>query len=51
MMEDFCRLISQGGREALTSIDVSVESHIMALAAEESRLHGGKAITLSDFGK
>lgn len=51
MMEDFCRLISLGGREALTSIDVSVESHIMALAAEESRLHGGRAITLSDFGK
>ncbi|MFQ7727024.1 MAG: hypothetical protein ACLRI7_11750 [Ruthenibacterium lactatiformans] len=30
------------GTEPLTSIDVSIDSHIMALAAEASRLHGGK---------
>jgi len=30
----------------LTSIEASVESHIMALAAEESRKNGGKPIEL-----
>ncbi len=51
MMEQLCLLISEGGRDALTSIDVSVESHLMAMAAEESRLHGGKPIDLAEFGK
>lgn len=49
MMEYLCRVISGGESEALTSVDASVESHIMALAAEESRVNGGKAIELKDF--
>lgn len=49
MMEYLCRLIREGDENALTSVDASVESHIMALAAEESRKNGGKAITLKDF--
>lgn len=32
--------------EALTDISVSVDSHLMALAAEESRKNGGKKIEL-----
>ena len=36
---------------SLTSIDVSIESHIVALAAEESRLNGGKLIDLDEFTK
>ena len=49
LMEQFCRLIAQGGAEALTGLDASVESHVMALAAEASRLDGGRTITLADF--
>ena len=48
-MEQFCRLIAQGGADALTGVDASVESHVMALAAEASRLDGGRTITLSEF--
>ena len=39
----------KGGAEALTGLDASVESHVMALAAEVSRLDGGRTITLADF--
>ena len=49
LMSSFCRLISSGGTEGLTGLDASVESHVMALAAEASRLDGGRTITLSQF--
>ncbi len=49
LMENFCNLIASGGTEGLTSVDASVESHVMALAAEASRVDGGKTITLSEF--
>ena len=49
LMEQFCRLIAQGGTAALTGVDASVESHVMALAAEASRLDGGRTITLSSY--
>lgn len=45
----FCRLIAEGGTESLTGIEASVESHVMALAAEASRLRGGETVTLADF--
>ena len=45
----FCRLIASGGGDALTGIDVSVESHVMALAAEDSRLRGGETVDLAEF--
>ncbi len=51
MMAYMCHLVASGGAEALTSVDASVESHIMALAAEESRQHGGAVIDLAEFGK
>ena len=31
------------------SVDTSVESHVMALAAEKSRLSGGGTVVLADF--
>lgn len=34
---------------ALTSIDKSIESHFMSMAAEESRLHGGVQINMEEF--
>ena len=53
MMEYVCSLFRDGEPqgEALTSVDASVESHIMALAAEESRLHNGQSIDLEEFSK
>lgn len=49
LMEQFCSLIESGGAESLTGIDASVESHVMALAAEASRLRGGETVVLADF--
>ena len=47
MLEDLLDLVA-GERTsgALTSISRSVESHLAALAAEESRLAGGKVIDI-----
>ena len=49
LMAGFCKLIAQGGGAGLTGVDASVESHVMALAAEASRLDGGRTITLAEF--
>lgn len=49
MMEYLCACISGGQSNALTSVDASVESHVMALAAEESRRNHGASVTLKDF--
>lgn len=49
LMASFCKLIAEGGAGGLTGVDASVESHVMALAAEASRLDGGRTITLADF--
>ena len=49
MMNYVCELIAAGGAEGLTSVDASVESHVMALAAEHSRTHGGSAVELAEF--
>ena len=49
LMASFCRLIARGGGAGLTGVDASVESHVMALAAEASRLDGGRTIALAGF--
>lgn len=49
MMAELCRLLSSGETEARTGIDVSVESHAIALAAEESRLRGGAVMDLPAY--
>ncbi len=49
IMDQLCDLIRSGGTEGLTSVDASVESHVMALAAEASRLRGGQTIDLDAF--
>lgn len=51
---DFCMLhemfeARDQGRATLTSLRHSLESHYMALAAEQSRLSGGKRILLEEF--
>ena len=50
MVADFLDLLEgKGMSEALTTITRSVESHYACLAAEESRLNGGRMIVLDDF--
>lgn len=42
---------NNAGGESLTSASASVRSHLMAFAAEESRLNGGKAVLIDDYYK
>ena len=35
--------------EADTSLENSIESHVMAIAAEDSRLNDGKLVLLKDY--
>ncbi len=51
LMQNAFELMSSDSIAALTSIDASIESHVMALAAEESRTLNGKVIDLCDFAK
>jgi predicted dehydrogenase len=48
IMEDFISLIKTNTGKALTSADISVESHIMSFAAEEARVTN-KTISLEEF--
>ncbi|WP_182914927.1 hypothetical protein [Paenibacillus thiaminolyticus] len=41
MMRDFIRLVANGGTaQGITSADISVQSHMMAFAAEQARVTG-----------
>lgn len=48
LIHDFLEAVKDGADEdkLRTGIDVSIQSHIIALAAEESRLNGGKPVEL-----
>ncbi len=48
LVESFLELISENKKPSprLTSLEASVESHFIALAAEESRLDGGRVISM-----
>lgn len=48
MMRDFLQTLHRGGGSK-TSADASVESHLIALAAEESRLQNGTAIHMKEW--
>ncbi len=43
--------VLSGKKGALTSIDASVESHVVCAAAEESRLGGGKLVNIEEYVK
>ncbi|GHU84095.1 oxidoreductase [Clostridia bacterium] len=47
LVDDFLRGIREPGFESASSIEQSVESHLMAFAAERSRLSGGERIALN----
>lgn len=51
MMEELCRILRTDDATVRTGIDVSVESHAIAMAAEESRLHNGCTVELDAFMK
>ena len=52
MVADFLDLLEgKPMSPALTTIARSVESHYVALAAEESRMHGGQVVVLDEFAK
>ena len=53
LIEDFLETIRShgevGGEHCVTTIENAIESHVMALAAEYSRLHGGEVVDLRKF--
>ncbi len=53
IVADFLEMLLNGSEatERTTTLENSMESHFMALAAEESRLHGGKVVDLDEFKK
>ena len=53
MLEEFMDVLldESEGSVSLSDISRSVESHLVALAAEESRLQGGKCIEMREFNR
>ena len=52
MMKEFVNLVATGGTaKSVSAASESVESHLMALAAEESREHGGAVYEMKGFGE
>lgn len=51
LMERVCALAAAGDARPDTGIDSAVESHIMALAAEASRVSGGQTVSLNEFAR
>lgn len=47
-MEDFLEVLTNEKTEAKTSIEKSIDSHMMSFAAESSRL-SGKTINMKDY--
>ena len=48
MMKEFLTVITSVGAQSRSNADASVESHLAALAAEESRLMSGKPIFIQE---
>jgi predicted dehydrogenase len=51
LIADFTRLVRARGGGGRTSVLESVQSHLMAFAAEDSRINGGGLVRMSDFRK
>ena len=49
MMREFLDVITSGGAQSRSNADASVESHLAALAAEESRLNSGRPVSLREL--
>lgn len=51
LMSCMCRLIENNEEYAHEKFDVVLDSHLMAIAAEESRINNGKVIDLNEYKK
>ena len=51
MIDELYEIMTGKNPQVATSIDESIESHYMALAAEESRLNGGALVELAKYRK
>ena len=51
MIDELYEIMTGKNSEIATSIDESIESHYMALAAEESRLKGGILVEIAKYRK
>ena len=51
MIDKLYEVLSGGNAQADTSIENSAESHYMAIAAEASRVAGGKVVSVKEFRK
>ena len=49
MIDELYDIMTGKTPEVATSIDESIESHYMALAAEESRLNGGNLVLINKY--
>ena len=49
MMREFVELVATGATDSKTGAAASVESHLVTLAAEESRLQGGAPIDIASW--
>ncbi len=49
MMREFVELVASGATDSKTGAAASVESHLVTLAAEESRLQGGAPIDIASW--
>jgi hypothetical protein len=49
MIDELYEIMTKSNVTADTSIDNSLESHYMALAAEESRLNGGQLVLIENY--
>lgn len=49
MVEEFLEMLAAGGQPSgtLSTLEASIESHLAALAAEQSRKHGGAAVEIA----
>lgn len=50
LMEDFVAFVAGDGAKALTTLSQSIQSHLIALGAEKSRLEGSKPVCLAELG-
>ena len=51
LVKDLYELLTGNSPDSVTSINDSIESHIVCLAAEKSRVEGGALVTIEDYKK
>ena len=51
MIDNLYSILTDADEAPETSLEKSLESHYMAIAAEESRMQGGKLVELDQFRK